>query len=167
MAITVTGFWYHSHYTGFSGKIKKYCISLQGTFLRNVKKRSLEREPYPDSAGIVERLHFSFRSGKHSREEILLCAAMVNSVSASCVKTTPRSSNCSSVNLQARALARAVMEAVNSHEFTRDSPPAYTMKKRREVCSRLHLEKKMIHIAKGSDMHHILNQCRQCRRSRI
>ena len=56
------------------------------------------------------------------------------------------------------------MEAVNSHEFTRDS---YYMKKRREVCSRLHLEKKMIHIAKGSDMHHILNQCRQCRRSRI
>lgn len=59
------------------------------------------------------------------------------------------------------------MEAVNSHEFTRDSPPDYYMKKRREVCSRLHLEKKMIHIAKGSDMHHILNQCRQCRRSRI
>ena len=93
MAITVTEFWYHSHYTGFSGTIKKYFISLQGTFLRNVKKRSLEREPYPDSASIMERLHFSFLSGKHFREEILLCAAIVNSVSASCVKTTPSSSN--------------------------------------------------------------------------
>lgn len=93
MATTVTGFWYHSHYTGFSHKIKKYCISLQGAFLRTIKKRSLEREPYPDSAGIIERLHFSFLSGKHFREEILRCAAIVNSVSASCVKTTPSSSN--------------------------------------------------------------------------
>lgn len=89
MATTVTGFWYHSHYTGFSHKIKKYCICLQGTFLRNIKKRSLEREPYPDSAGIIERLHFSFLSGKHFREEILRCAVIVNSVSASCVKTHP------------------------------------------------------------------------------
>ena len=45
--------------------------------------------------------------------------AMVSSVSASCVRVTPSRFNSSSVSLQASALAIAVMEAVNSHEFTK------------------------------------------------
>lgn len=58
------------------------------------------------------------------RQQMPLCAAMVNSVSASCVKVTPSRFNSSSVSLQASALAMAVMEAVHSHEFTRNSPHA-------------------------------------------
>ena len=58
---------------------------------------------------------------------MLLCVAMVSSVSASSVKITLSRFNSSSVRLQASALAMAVMEAVNSHEFTRDSPPTYYM----------------------------------------
>lgn len=54
--------------------------------------------------------------------EMLLCAAIVNSVSASCVRTVPSRFSSSSVSLQAIALAAAVMEAVNSHAFKGSSP---------------------------------------------
>ena len=54
--------------------------------------------------------------------EMLLCAAIVNSVSASCVRTVPSRFSSSSVSLQAIALAAAVMEAVNSHGFKESSP---------------------------------------------
>ena len=53
---------------------------------------------------------------------MLLWAEMVKSVSANCVSIVPNRVNSSSVNLQASALAMAVIEAVSSHEFTRDSP---------------------------------------------
>ena len=52
----------------------------------------------------------------------LLWVAMVKSVSAKCVSMVPNRVNSSSVNLQASVLAMAVIEAVSSHEFTRDSP---------------------------------------------
>lgn len=52
---------------------------------------------------------------------------MVIKVSASSVKVIPSRFNSSSVRLQASALAMAVMEAVNLHEFMRDSPPIYYM----------------------------------------
>ena len=52
----------------------------------------------------------------------LLWVAMVKSVSANCVSMVPNRVNSSSVNLQASVLAMAVIEAVSSHEFTRDSP---------------------------------------------
>ena len=55
--------------------------------------------------------------------QILLCAAIVNRVSASCVRVAPSRFISSSVSLQAIALATTVMEAVNSHEFTKISPP--------------------------------------------
>ena len=54
--------------------------------------------------------------------EMLLCAAIVNSVSASCVRTVPSRFSSSSVSLQAIALAATVMEAVNSHGFKESSP---------------------------------------------
>ena len=56
-------------------------------------------------------------------EQRLLCTAIVVSVSPSWVKTAPGTPNSSSVNLQARAFAAAVMPAVNSHAFI--SPPPY------------------------------------------
>ena len=61
------------------------------------------------------------------RLQILLWAAIVRSVSASCVSVAPSRFNSSSVSLQARVLAMAVMEAVNSQEFTIASPPHYPM----------------------------------------
>ena len=54
--------------------------------------------------------------------QMLLCVAIVISVSPSCVSVTPSRVNSSSLSRQARALAMAVIEVVNSQGFTRDSP---------------------------------------------
>ena len=51
---------------------------------------------------------------------MLLCVAMVRRVSPNCVRVTPNRVSSSSVSLQASAFAKAVMEAVNSQEFTKD-----------------------------------------------
>ena len=54
--------------------------------------------------------------------QMLLCVAIVISVSPSCVSVTPSRVSSSSLSRQARALAMAVIEVVNSQGFTRDSP---------------------------------------------
>ena len=51
---------------------------------------------------------------------MLLWVAMVRRVSPNWVRVTPNRVSSSSVNLQASALAKAVMEAVNSQEFKKD-----------------------------------------------
>ena len=60
--------------------------------------------------------------------------AMVSKVSPSCVKAVPSRATSSSVSLQASALATAVMEAVNSQGFTRDSPPLPFYERHNEMC---------------------------------
>ena len=57
--------------------------------------------------------------------QMLLCVAMVRSVSPSWVKTVPSKVSSFSVSLQARALARAVMDAVNSQEFKKITSAAF------------------------------------------
>ena len=54
--------------------------------------------------------------------QMLLCVAMVISVSPSCVKNTPKRLISYTVLLQAIPFANAVIAAVNSQEFMDDHP---------------------------------------------
>ena len=71
-----------------------------------------------DGAGI-RLLRFFYGRGF---SQILRRVAMVSRVSPNCVRAVPSSVISSTVSLQARALASAVMEAVNSQAFTMYHP---------------------------------------------
>ena len=69
------------------------------------------------------------------RLQMLLCVAIVISVSPSCVSVTPNRVSSSSLSRQASALAMAVTEVVNSQEFTSTSPLLLSYERKGETCA--------------------------------